>query len=49
MADQFRARWPKLARLLDESKHDARAYLSFPAQHRAKLRSTTSARRLNVV
>src|SRR5213595_2889235 len=42
MADQFRDRWPKLAKLLDESEHDVLAYLSFPAQHRAKLHSTNS-------
>jgi len=47
MADQFRDRWPKLARLLDESEHDVLAYLSFPAQHRAKLHSTNPLERLN--
>jgi putative transposase len=47
MADQFRDRWPKLAKLLDESEHDVLAYLSFPAQHRAKLHSTNSLERLN--
>jgi putative transposase len=47
MADQFRDRWPKLARLLDESEHDVLAYLSFPAQHRAKLHSTNALERLN--
>ena len=26
MADQFRDRWPKLAKLLDESEHDVLAY-----------------------
>ena len=46
MADQFRDRWPKLARLLDESEHDVLAYLSFPAQHRAKLHSTNPLERL---
>src|SRR3954463_12202483 len=47
MADQFRDRWPKLAKLLDESEHDVLAYLSFPAQHRAKLHSTNPLERLN--
>ena len=46
MADQFRDRWPKLARLLDESEHDVLAYLFFPAQHRAKLHSTNPLERL---
>src|SRR5690348_12025611 len=39
LADQFRDRWSKLAKLLDESERDVLAYLSFPAQHRAKLHS----------
>src|SRR4051812_12751437 len=47
MADQFRDRWPKLAKLLDESEDDVLAYLSFPAQPRAKLHSTNSLERLN--
>src|SRR4051794_2370844 len=47
MADQFRDRWPKLAKLLDESEHDVLAYLSFPAQHRVKLHSTNPLERLN--
>src|SRR6476469_3848436 len=34
VADQLRARWPKLAALMDESEHDALAYITFPAQHR---------------
>ncbi len=47
MADQFRPRWPKLARLLDESEHDVLAYRGFPAQHRTKLHSTNPLERLN--
>jgi transposase-like protein len=47
MADQFRPRWPKLGKLLDESEHDVLAYMSFPAQHRAKLHSTNTLERLN--
>ena len=47
MADQFRARWPKLGRLLDESEHDVLAYLGFPVQHRTKLHSTNPLERLN--
>jgi putative transposase len=30
MADQFRLRWPKLAKLLDESEHDVLAYMASP-------------------
>src|SRR5918993_301474 len=40
VADQLRARWPKLGTLMDEAETDVLAYLSFPAQHRAKLHST---------
>jgi putative transposase len=39
VADQLRARWPKLAALMDESEHDVLAYMVFPAQHRTKLHS----------
>jgi len=47
LADQFRPRWPKLARLLDDSEHDVLAYMGFPVQHRAKLHSTNPLERLN--
>ena len=47
VADQLRARWPKLASLMDESEHDVLAYLAFPAQHRTKLHSTNPLERLN--
>jgi putative transposase len=47
VADQFRARWPKLAAFMDSSEHDVLAYMGFPVQHRAKLRSTNPLERLN--
>jgi transposase-like protein len=47
VADQLRARWPKLAALIDDSEHDVLAYLAFPAQHRTKLHSTNPLERLN--
>ena len=47
VADQLRARWPKLGTLMDEAETDVLAYLSFPAQHRAKLHSTNPLERLN--
>jgi transposase-like protein len=47
VAYQLRARWPKLATLMDESEADALAYTSFPAQHRAKSHSTNPLERLN--
>ena len=30
VADQLRARWPKLAALMDDSEHDVLAYMAFP-------------------
>ncbi len=47
VADQFRSRWPKLGTFMDDSEHDVLAYMGFPAQHRAKLRSTNPLERLN--
>jgi transposase-like protein len=47
VADQLRARWPKLATLMDESEADVLAYMSFPPQHRTKLHSTNPLERLN--
>jgi putative transposase len=47
VADQLRARWPKLAALMDDSEHDVLAYMAFPTQHRAKLHSTNPLERLN--
>ena len=31
VADQLRARWPKLAALMDDSEHDVLAYMTFPS------------------
>jgi putative transposase len=47
VADQLRARWPKLAALMDDSEHDVLAYIAFPAQHPTKLHSTNPLERLN--
>jgi putative transposase len=47
VADQLRARWPKLAALMDDTEHDVLAYMTFPAQHRTKLHSTNPLERLN--
>lgn len=47
VADQLRERWPKLANLMDEAEQDVLAYMTFPAQHRAKLHSTNTLERLN--
>ena len=47
VADQLRPKLPKLAGLLDEAEADVLAYMTFPAQHRAKLHSTNPIERLN--
>src|ERR1700745_487143 len=45
--DQRRPKLPKLSSFLDEAAADVLAYMSFPAQHRAKLHSTNPIERLN--
>lgn len=47
VADQLRPKVPKLAVLMDESEADVLAFMTFPAQHRAKLHSTNPLERLN--
>ena len=47
VADQARPRVPRLAVLMDDAEADVLAYMSFPAQHRAKLHSTNPLERLN--
>ena len=47
VADQLRARWPKLGGFMDDAEADVLAYMAFPAQHRTKLHSTNPLERLN--
>jgi transposase-like protein len=47
VADQIRPKMAKLATLMDDAEADVLAYMSFPAQHRAKLHSTNPLERLN--
>jgi hypothetical protein len=47
VADQLRPKLPRLAVFMDEAEADVLAYMSFPAQHRAKLHSTNPIERLN--
>jgi len=46
VADQLRAKVPKLAALMDEAETDVLAYMTFPAAHRPKLHSTNPIERL---
>ena len=47
MADALREKQPKLGALMDASRDDVLAYMSFPRQHRTKLHSTNPIERLN--
>lgn len=47
VADQLRPKLPKLAGFLDEAETDVLPYMTFPPQHRTKLRSTNPIERLN--
>ena len=47
VADQMRAKLPKLATLMDDAEPDVLAYMTFPREHRAKLHSTNPIERLN--
>ena len=47
VADQMRPKLPRLATLMDTAEEDVLAYMTFPAQHRAKLHSTNPIERLN--
>ena len=47
VADQLRARWPKLGACRDAAEQDVLAYMTFPEQHRVKLHSTNPLERLN--
>ncbi|MEZ0000858.1 IS256 family transposase [Sinorhizobium fredii] len=47
VADQLRARWPKLGNFMDDAEADVLAYMAFPSQHRTKLHSTNPLERLN--
>jgi putative transposase len=47
VADQIRAKWPKLASFIDESEADVLTHMDFPIQHRSKIHSTNPLERLN--
>jgi transposase-like protein len=47
VADGFRARFPKLAQLLDEAEGDVLAYLTFPREHWRQIWSNNPLERLN--
>ena len=47
VADQFRAKLPKLAAFLDDAEHDVLAFMDFPRAHRKQIASTNPLERLN--
>jgi transposase-like protein len=47
VADFLRARFEKLAELMDETEQDLRAFMTFPKDHRTKIHSTNPWERLN--
>jgi transposase-like protein len=47
LGDQLHNRWPKLKAFVEDSIEDVLAYMTFPAQHRAKLHGTNPLERLN--
>jgi putative transposase len=47
VADQLRAKFPKLAGLMDRAEQDVLAFMSFPKAHRTQIHSTNPLERLN--
>jgi putative transposase len=47
VADQLRAKFPKLSGLMDKSEADVLSFLSFPKAHRTQIHSTNPLERLN--
>ena len=47
VADQLRAKWPRLGTFIDDSETDVLAHMDFPVQHRTKIHSTNPLERLN--
>jgi putative transposase len=47
VADQLRAKFPKLAALMDHAEADVLAFMSFPKSHRVQIHSTNPLERLN--
>jgi putative transposase len=47
VADQLRKKFPKLAKMFDESESEVLAYMSFPKAHRKQISSTNPLERVN--
>ena len=47
VADQLRAKFPKLAAMMDDAEHEVLSFMSFPKAHRTQIHSTNPLERLN--
>jgi putative transposase len=47
VADQLRAKFPRLAALMDEAESEVLTFMSFPRAHRTQIHSTNPLERLN--
>jgi putative transposase len=47
VADQLRAKFPKLAALMDDAESDVLSFMTFPKAHRVQIHSTNPLERLN--
>ncbi len=47
VVNQLRGKWPKLAAMMDSSRDDVLAFMSFPKAHRTQIASTNPLERIN--
>jgi putative transposase len=47
VTDQLRAKFPKLAAMMDAAEHEVLTFMDFPKEHRVKIHSTNVLERLN--
>jgi len=47
VVDQLRAKWPKLAAMMNDSRDDVLAYMTFPKAHRTQIATTNPLERIN--
>lgn len=47
VADQLRAKFPKLAAMMDDAEHEVLTFMTFPKAHRPQIHSTNPLERLN--
>ncbi len=47
VVDQLRAKWPKLGAMMEDSREDVLAFMTFPKAHRTQIASTNPLERIN--